>query len=324
MEGALSISIPSVLDLSIVDEHERANVWRTTTPGLMPGLSIRKFPYVPALGQIRRISFGGGWLWHIRSAPVLVRYAPSGRLPEDAPTFSLLMQLDGSLIAGQTKRECELKAGDLCLIDGFHSFELAGEQDTEIIVLQMPRKAVLSRHPHLEHRTASRFESHGPGTTLLRNMMLNMAQAAPFLAEDQRGSALTGILQLLGLPEMPRPAELAEVNWRARAALAYIETRFADTTLTAGHVAAAQVISRRRLDQIFREAVGMSLTAQIWQRRLVQAAQYLADPQHARQTVAQIGYATGFEAPSHFTRAFKRHYGRTPSEWREMGGASAR
>ncbi len=321
MEGSVSTSIPTVLDLSCIEASERASLWMSRGSILMPGLSIANLPHLPTLGLIRQISLGGGRLWFIQSAPVIVHYTPVRHQEENAPNFSLMLQLDGTLAASQKKRETELKPGDLCLIDGSAPFRLHSTTETQMVLLQLPRKSCLSRHPNLEHGTAVTFEPHGPGTTILRNTLLNLLQAAPFLNEEQRATALAGVIQLLGLPEMPRTAVHNDMDWRVRAALAYIETRFSDTGLVANHVATAQGISRRWLDEIFRETVGMSLTAQIWTRRLMQSAHYLTDPQHAKLTVAQIAYATGFEDPSHFTRAFKRQFGQTPGQWREAGAA---
>jgi AraC-like DNA-binding protein len=64
-------------------------------------------------------------------------------------------------------------------------------------------------------------------------------------------------------------------------------------------------------------SLGTSLTAQIWMRRLTQAASDLLDPRFATKTVTQIAFGVGFEDAAHFARAFRRRYHCTPSEWRQ-------
>ena len=72
--------------------------------------------------------------------------------------------------------------------------------------------------------------------------------------------------------------------------------------------------------EICRYAMGTSVTAQIWIRRLTQAATQLADPRYRERTVSEIAFEAGFEDAAHFTRAFKRRYQCTPREWRNRGG----
>ena len=61
------------------------------------------------------------------------------------------------------------------------------------------------------------------------------------------------------------------------------------------------------------------MAGRIWERRLQQAATDLVDPDRAALAVSQIGFAAGFEDAAHFSRAFKKRFGHTPSEWRGRG-----
>ncbi len=54
--------------------------------------------------------------------------------------------------------------------------------------------------------------------------------------------------------------------------------------------------------------LGTSVSAQIWLRRLNQAASDLRDARLANRSVTQIAYSVGFTSAAHFTRTFKRHY----------------
>ncbi len=89
-----------------------------------------------------------------------------------------------------------------------------------------------------------------------------------------------------GAAMAPKSIHLDDVSWRVRSALAYIEMNLAEGSLTADRVARAQGVSRRRLDQILRGALGVSVTAHIWNRRLEQAAADLIDPRCNGQTVS--------------------------------------
>jgi transcriptional regulator GlxA family with amidase domain len=227
------------------------------------------------------------------------------------------------MVVGQNRRACELRAGDMCLIDERFPFFLQGPVCSEIVFLRMPRQAVLGRHPYLEHRTAGVFQADDPGAMLLRDTLMQTIRSAPQMREEQRASVLSAMVHLLGAATAPRGAELDDVSWRVRAALAYIELNLADGDLTAEQVARAQSISRRRLDQVLLRALDVSVTGQIWKRRLELAAADLVDPRYAGHTVSQIAFATGFEDAAHFSRAFKAKFGHAPRDWRLLGRAKA-
>jgi AraC family transcriptional activator of tynA and feaB len=319
METPISPQVPSLLDVTSVDEDHRAGVWSLTATSVFPGLSINDMPDSVPVGQIRSIPMGGGSLWSILSVPVHVNYSPAGGADDPRASISLMMQLIGSMEVGQNRRACVLNAGDMCLIDERFPFHLTGHVRNEIVFLRMPRRAVLGRHPYLEHRTAGLLEFDDPGTMLLRESLLRTVQAAPDLREEQRGSVLTAMVHLLGAATSPNQPQLDDVSWRVRAAQAYIEMNLGDCDLTADRVARAQGISRRRLDQVLRRALGVSVSAQIWNRRLEQAAADLIDPRRQSQTVSQIAFATGFEDAAHFSRAFKARFGQSPRDWRVQG-----
>lgn len=316
METPVLQHAPSLIDLSSVDEDRRAGVWALTATSVFPGLSVNDMPAQVPVGQIRSVPMGSGSLWSVLSAPVQVNYAPASGA--DDASISLMMLLFGAMEVSQNRRACLLNAGDMCIVDERFPFHLHGEVSNELVFLRMPRRAVLGRHPYLEHRSAQMFDAEDPGAMLLRDTLLRTVQVAAELREEQRGSVLAAMVQLLGAATALRSERLDDVSWRVRAAQAYIEMNLGDCDLTAEQVARAQGISRRRLDQILRAAVGSSVTAQIWSRRLEQAAADLVDPRFDSQTVSQIAFGAGFEDAAHFSRAFKARFGHGPRDWRAL------
>jgi AraC-like DNA-binding protein len=321
METPLLPQIPSLLDLSGVEAPRRAGLWARTATSCFPGLSIDAMPADAPVGQIQSIPMGGGALWSIVSAPVLVSYSPPHGADDSGASMSLLLQLGGAMTISQNHRACQLQAGDMCLVDERFGFHLQGEVCSHIVFLRMPRRAVLGRHPYLEHCTARVLDAEDPGAQLLRDTLTRAVQTAPDLREEQRGSVLAAMVHLLGAATAPRGTEGDEAPWRVRAAHAFIENHHGDADLSAEQVAQAQGVSRRRLDQVLRRVLGRSVSAHIWSRRLEQAAADLTDPRYQGRAVSQIAFANGFEDAAHFSRAFKGRFGRTPRDWR-IGGAA--
>jgi AraC family transcriptional activator of tynA and feaB len=306
-----------------VDEERRAGVWARTATSVFPGLSISDMPAQVPVGQIRSVQMGGGSLWSVLSPPVQVSYAPANGADDPRASISLILQLFGAMEVVQSRRACVLHDGDMCIVDERFPFHLNGRVSNEIVFVRMPRRAVLGRHPHLEHCSADLLEFDDPGTVLLRETLYRTVQAASDLREEQRGSVLAAMVQLLGAATSFRPTTAADMSWRVRAAMAFIEMHLGDCELTAEQVARDQGISRRRLDQIMRGALGAPVTAQIWNRRLDQAAADLVDPQRLSRTVFQIAYGVGFEDAAHFSRAFKARFGAAPRDWRATKAQAA-
>ena len=100
-------------------------------------------------------------------------------------------------------------------------------------------------------------------------------------------------------------------------ALALIEERLTNPPgLT--ELARAVGANERKLTEIFRQRVGLSVFDYISQRRLECSRQLL---ESSSLQVRQIADQLGYKNPGDFTRAFRRHYGVTPREYRRSTGA---
>jgi AraC-like DNA-binding protein len=316
----------SLLNLQSVGAAQRAALWARSAQGFFPGLSVRKLDNTPQVGRIGSMPFGAGRIWSVLSPPLVVTYDPMSS-QDDRHLFSLMIQLSGTTIARQQRRSCLLHAGDCCAIDNGSAFELeVPSASSYVTFVQMPRLSVLARHPHLERQTAELFDPHEAGTGLLRGLLLSVLDSAHVLDDQQRSATLAAIIELLGASRPVRTERLAATNWRVRAALKFIGERFSDATLTAAQVARAQAISRRRLDTLMVESGCETVTAQIWHRRLAQAAADLTDPRFAGRSVSQLAFAAGFADAAHFSRVFRQAFACTPRQWRErkaaLGGLS--
>jgi AraC-like DNA-binding protein len=81
-------------------------------------------------------------------------------------------------------------------------------------------------------------------------------------------------------------------------------------------VAGRHGISARYVRKLF-EQDGTSFTHFLLAERLTRVSRLLRDPRHAHQTIAQVAHGSGFNDISYFNRVFRRHFGATPSDFRE-------
>lgn len=309
-------SMSSLVDLSKMDERQRAAIWSGTIPDIFPGVGGHEIEVKPALGAIQHSRMGAGDLLAISSPPAEVVYAPRG--PDTDRHLTMMLQADGATIVLQHQQQCKLGRGDICFVDELHPFRLVGAQNSRFLLLRMPRARVLAAFPELERRVATLLPGRDPGTALLGRTLLDLLNIAGDLGEAQQQAALNAIIHLLGATSGLSVA-LTDMHWRVRKALDFIECNLSTPGLTAEEVARAQAIGRRRLDQLMHQAIGLSVTAQIWSRRLQRAADELRDPRRMSASIAQIAFANGFEDPAHFARAFKRRFAVTPGLWRAQG-----
>jgi len=69
---------------------------------------------------------------------------------------------------------------------------------------------------------------------------------------------------------------------------------------------------RSKLHRCFRMVYGVTPFEYLRNHRLETAMEYLMD---GRRNVAAAAYTVGYSCPSHFTKAFKKYFGRLPSEY---------
>ncbi|MDV9171961.1 helix-turn-helix domain-containing protein [Streptomyces sp. W16] len=99
----------------------------------------------------------------------------------------------------------------------------------------------------------------------------------------------------------------------AQAAKDLADNHLTDPELSGAMLARELNVSVRSLQRAF-AAGGESVTAYIRQRRLEEARLALTAP-YGRLTVSELAAHWQFADSSHFIRAFKKHYGRTPTDY---------
>jgi AraC-like DNA-binding protein len=102
---------------------------------------------------------------------------------------------------------------------------------------------------------------------------------------------------------------------RRSAILREIERHGDDAGLSVTTVASALGITPRYVHLLLEET-GKSFTHHVLERRLERAAMLLRDPRLRHRKVADIAAEAGFNDLSYFNRAFRRHFGATPSDIR--------
>jgi AraC family transcriptional regulator of adaptative response / methylphosphotriester-DNA alkyltransferase methyltransferase len=97
-------------------------------------------------------------------------------------------------------------------------------------------------------------------------------------------------------------------------ALAIMQQRLADEELSLAQLARELAVSERHLQRAFHERGSDGYRWELTRLRMETAARLFAQDPH--RSVARTAAAVGYRQPPQFAKAFRRHLGMTPKEWR--------
>lgn len=166
----------------------------------------------------------------------------------------------------------------------------------------------LARHACFERR--SRLA--GPRLQSFRARFLHWARqasAADELAAEERVIALISLALETSSP--PKASTGPRTTGLIRRAKEFLEAQMS-SPIRLTDVGCAVGASPAYLTHVFRRVEGMSLHQYLTRLRLARA---LVELPHAND-LTRLAFEVGFSSHSHFTAAFRRTYGQTPSEFR--------
>ncbi len=236
--------------------------------------------------------------------------------------FSFHINLSGlSLVAG-ARGETTLRDGDAMLLSYSVSRTIARPNLVDHRVIRLPRVSLTPLVRNIDSAVLCRIPC---GTAMLR-LLKSYVDAVfddPALAIPQTRQLI--VAQICDLVAVTLGATrdataLAEGRGiraaRLRAIKDDIEAHLVTGDLSPGAVARRQQISDSYIRKLF-ESEGTSFSQFVLGRRLDRARCMLTDARWADRSIASIAFDAGFGDLSYFNRAFKRHYGATPSDVRD-------
>ena len=143
-------------------------------------------------------------------------------------------------------------------------------------------------------------------------LALEHAARLPFRRVQLRAHALLLVSALLRLPEAMDSLVATPGDPRIQKFMDLIEAHFREGWSVEAY-GAALGLSARHLSRLCRITTGLSAGQTIEAATFREACSLLV---YTRMSVASVGYAVGFGDPSYFTRAFQRHLGLSPTQYR--------
>jgi AraC-like DNA-binding protein len=240
----------------------------------------------------------------------------------DNDDLLLGVALTGGCVLNQRGREAVIEQpGEAVLASAAHPVDVIIGRTSRHIALRLPRGVLEARIADLDSWNARRIPSNIGGLPLLvgyvgalrLSELTNSAYCNLVVSHVYDLVALLfgakGDVRHLAQQGGARAARLGAI-------LRAIEHRSGDPGLSAATVAALLGITPRYVHLLLEES-GKSFTHHVLERRLDNAATLLRDPRWRHRKIAEIAAEAGFVDLSYFNRAFRRHFGATPSDMRE-------
>lgn len=240
------------------------------------------------------------------------------RGPARADSVSLVLQLDGLCEIGDRRQQVTVGPGDvaimppecdrLCAPHGSYAHLLI---DLECVLLH----ELLPQWRALQSRT---WPASHPATAAMLELAHWMLRHGATLPDEARSSLALALLALV--PRLAQTTDHAPPpSGATRGPMAraqrqrvedFIEANLADAALDVGVIARELGLSVRYVHKLF--AGGPGVMQWVLEQRLLACRNELA--QRGARPVSSIAYGWGFASPSHFSRAFRRRFGVSPSQ----------
>jgi AraC-like DNA-binding protein len=156
---------------------------------------------------------------------------------------------------------------------------------------------------------------------LPRPFVQNWDQAILHTAALEVESCLRRIARARPVPEITRPAVTSGEHSQFQRLASYINSHYADESLSIAVIAGAVGLHPNYAMHLFRARFGVSLWEYILRLR-ISHAQYLL--LSTEKKVTQIAFEAGFSTPARFYAAFQKYAGTTPRSWRVENSRSRR
>lgn len=299
-----------VFDTRALAAPDRATAWLELVEQSFAGMRVLELGDA-VNGQVRAAQSPELTILDITSSAMRAREDP----PPGGPDLVYVAQIhDGECNLVHGGHATRLQPGQFTLIDARRRAQLELDDETRFTLLLLPRERV-TRHVPLVDGAVGRVSNDSASDRHIAASLRSFTEAAGGLTSSQRSIALRSLLHLLPAASAVTAEDgPATSRWLARAA-AVIEQRLHDPAFGPDPLAEAVGVSRRYLDKLF-AGHGSSIAREIWERRLRRAAHDLRAPAYRHRTIAEIAYGAGFSDAAHFTRAFRRRFGTTPSAFR--------
>jgi AraC-like DNA-binding protein len=313
----------TVFDSATIAAPERLEAWRDVTAASMAPTVIESPDPEAFTARLCALPFGAVQVTSLAYTSLTARRSPREIRRSDPECYQIGLVRTGLQGIEQNDVSTRLRSGDLVIYDSSRPLEavVTATSPATTVHLQFPRKML----PLPARQVASLCAVSLPGATgigsLLAAFLIALTDGHTRCTErdalrlEQIAVDLTTAVLAHHL-EVERPPLRSAAHTHYLRLIAFIEANLHRPELCPATIAAAHRISLRYLHRIFQQHHPVGVAAHIRARRLDRACRDLADRRLDHLTIAAIAGRWGFCRPADFSRAFQRHTGIRPRDYR--------
>lgn len=248
-------------------------------------------------------------------------------LKDGRDIIALSILRSGEASATQFGQELIGGVGSASVLSGADPSVSTLTADGSFITLALSRPAISELAPDFASAFGRPIPADDPALRLLIKY-LDAVMAADELADPEVARSVSAhILDLVALAlgargDRAKAALGGAKAARLKALKSDVMSMLGNGELSSELIAGRHGISSRYVRKLF-EQEGTSFTAFVLGERLMRVRRMLRDPRYAHLTIARLAHACGFNDISYFNRAFRRHFGATPTDVREKKSRSS-
>lgn len=214
--------------------------------------------------------------------------------------------------------ERRVRPGDICFVDYARPVQVVRSRHRAGGLILSRRRVQDAIGGDLSSLAGRSLPLEGLGKVLRSHLRLTLEEAPRLTPQGRLAAIAAGADMTLAVLQAERrgAADLEQFEGGFyHAACRLIARDCADPQLTPEIVAISLGSSRASLYRVFLRH-GESVSAMIWEKRLVRAWRMLTTPGHGDLLISDIAFRSGFLDQPTFNRMFKRRFGLTPREAR--------
>jgi AraC-like DNA-binding protein len=266
---------------------------------------------------LQATGLGLGWS---RSSPARFRRGPEH---VDSDDFVLNITLTGGRAVQQLGREVVLRQGEAVLTSCADPGVVTLSSESGFRSIRVTRDLLKANVADFDACLVRPISRDNPALQLLIAYLAGLREVVALTAGESHEHLFAHVQDLLWTALGPSydAGELAKTRGIRGARLLAIKRdimeRLDDDSLSVGTIAARQGITPRYVHSLF-HADGITFSAFVLEHRLARAHRMLCDPVDLRSRISTIAFRCGFADLSWFNRVFRKRYGATPSNIREI------
>lgn len=255
----------------------------------------------------------------IKSHGLTIERLPREPYKDCQDNYLAVILLSGNYLMEQCGREVFLQPGDMTIYDATRPHRIQSSTGFSKLLVSIPRTVMRERIAGVEYCTALQVSGKVGIGSVATHFIQSAANQVESMSAGEFSTLSEQSLDLLTLAlTSVRPQSFNLSRSRSislRLVKDFIACYLADAMLDTAMIVAGTRLSARYINDLFRDE-DTSLMRYVWTCRLEKCRKDILSLSH--QPVSLIAFRWGFNDLSHFSRAFKRRFGITPTALQQI------